>query len=109
MNQELRVDTTKIKIVDDTGKEYLPSAIYVIDTKPNWLAWQGGTKIDNKRDFTLMTTSDLRFEFPLSIVGLSHFQLYTGIIGDRTLTIFSVVRKKGWGLPGGLKGTISEI
>jgi len=103
---ELRFDTTRIKIVDDAGKVYLPTGIYLVDSKPNWFTWQGGTKIGNKRNFILKTTSEFRFEFPLSVVELPHFQLHTGIIGDKTLATFSVVRKKGWKLPGGLKGMV---
>ncbi len=101
-NRQIQIDTTKIKITDDTGRKYLPVSIYEVDDFPFWFSTEGGTNIDGTTDFTLKNTFTIRMEFPLSILELNSFQMHTGVLGDITLKVFTVKQVRGFGISGGV-------
>jgi len=103
IGNEVKIDCSKMKIIDELGEKYLPNAIYVINN-PNYKTLEGGTKKNTNDSFTLQNLSDLRVEFPLSVLKLMSFQLNLGITGDKSLEVFSVKQHKGWGFTGGETG-----
>lgn len=100
-NRQIQIDATKIKIVDQTGKDYLPTAIYEV-SEHQTLKPVGGIKIDGATDFTLENESFIRMEFPLSILELVDLQIHTGILGDKTLEAFTIKRIRALGTSGGM-------